>query len=409
VTGLSRQIFWGVYITNFVYFIGISHAGALIAAILRLAKAEWRRPITRAAELITVLALSFGVLNIVVDLGRPERVLNLIRYAQPLSPLVWDIVAVTVYLSASSFYLYLSLIPDIAYLRDRGTKPRWFYQSLALGWRGTERQLGFFKKSSGIMAILVIPVAVTVHTVISFIFAMTIQPMWHSAVLAPYFVVGAIYSGIACLIIAMAVVRFAFRLQNYVKPAHFNNLGILLLVMALLWLYFTLVEHLTAAYGGEPNHLVVFWSKLSGRYSLYFWAMALLCFGIPFVILCVRKFRTILGTSIASAAVLIGMWLERYTIIVPTLTTQRLALGRPLYFPTWVEWSILAGCLSFFVLLFILFTKLFPIISLLEIKEGRDEAVADFRVRLKSYFPAEAPGSSGIDNGGESQFNEHPS
>jgi molybdopterin-containing oxidoreductase family membrane subunit len=237
------------------------------------------------------------------------------------------------------------------------------------------------------MAVLVIPVAVTVHTVISFIFAMTIQPMWHSAVLAPYFVVGAIFSGIASLILVMTVVRYAYKLHDYVKPAHFNNLGILLLVMALLWLYFTITEHLTAFYGNEPVHMTVFWSKFTGEYAILFWPMFFLCFVIPFSILCVRKFRTIFGTTVASIAVLIGMWLERYTIIVPTLTSQRLAIGQPVYFPTWVEWSILAGSISFFILLFILFTKLFPIISVSEVREGKEEALSDFKSRLQAYFP----------------------
>ena len=387
VTGLSRQIFWGVYITNFVFFIGISHAGALIAAILRISHAEWRRPVTRAAEVITVLALSFGVLNIVFDLGRPDRIFNLVRYAQPRSPLIWDVVAVTLYLSASTFYLYLALIPDIAMLRDQGVKPRWFYQMLSMGWTGTEQQFRYFQKASFFMAIFVVPLAVTVHTVISFIFAMTIQPMWHTAILAPYFVTGAIFSGIAAIVLAMSVVRKAYHLEDYIRPAHFNNLGILLLVFTLLWLYFTITEYLTAFYGNEPVHMTIFMSKLTGEFAPHFWAMFLFCFAIPFPILCLKKTRTVLGTSVASVVVIIGMWLERYTIIVPTLTTQRLVTGNPAYFPTWVEWSILAGSVSLFILLFMVFTKIFPIISVLEIKEGKEEAVADFRERIKSYFP----------------------
>lgn len=389
VTGLSKQIFWGVYITNFVFFIGISHAGTLISAILRISKTEWRRPITRAAEVITVLALSFGVLNIIFDLGKPERILNIIRYPQFRSPLVWDTIAVMIYLTASCLYLYLALIPDIAYLRDLRAKPKWLYQMLSINWRGSERQLRFFKKGVGFMAVLVIPIAVTVHSVISFIFALTLQPMWHSAIFAPYFVTGAIFSGIASIILAMAVFRKAYRLQKYVKPAHFNNLGILLLIMALLWLYFTLSEYITALYGNDPSHMIVFWSKLKGEYSLLFWAMFFLCFGIPFSILCVKKFRTILGTSIASIAVLVGMWLERYTIIVPTLTSQRFSIGQPVYFPTWVEWSILAGSVAFFIFLFILFSKFFPIVSVSEIEEGREDAISDFKKRIRSYFPVQ--------------------
>jgi molybdopterin-containing oxidoreductase family membrane subunit len=193
VTGLARPIFWGVYITNFVFFIGISHAGTLISAILRLAKAEWRRSITRSAEVITVLVLFFGVGNILMDLGRPDRMLNIIRYSQFKSPLLWDVSSITVYLTASSIYLFLPLIPDIALLRDYGGKWKWFYRIFALGWSGTERQHRLLEKGIAFMAILVIPIAVSVHTVVSFVFAMTIQPMWHSAIFGPYFVAGAIF------------------------------------------------------------------------------------------------------------------------------------------------------------------------------------------------------------------------
>jgi Ni/Fe-hydrogenase subunit HybB-like protein len=195
VTGLSRQVFWGVYITNFVFFIGISHAGTLISAILRLTNAEWRRPITRVAELITVIVLFFGVGSILIDLGKPDRMLYVIRYAHFRSPLFWDVSCIAIYLTASSIYLYIALIPDIALLRDQGIRGTWFYRILALGWEGSERQRQFLEKGIGLMAILVIPIAVSVHTVVSFVFAMTIQPMWHSAIFAPYFVAGAIYSG----------------------------------------------------------------------------------------------------------------------------------------------------------------------------------------------------------------------
>ena len=225
VTGLARPIFWGVYITNFVFFIGISHAGTLISAILRLAKAEWRRSITRSAEVITVLVLFFGVGNILMDLGRPDRMLNIIQYPQFGSPLLWDVSSITVYFTSSSIYLYLPLIPDIALLRDHAGKWRWFYRILALGWKGTERQQRILEKAIAFMAILVIPVAISVHTVVSFVFAMTIQPMWHSAIFGPYFVAGAIFSGIAALIVAMNVIRRVYHLEDYLRPVHFNNLG----------------------------------------------------------------------------------------------------------------------------------------------------------------------------------------
>jgi len=387
VTGLARPVFWGVYITNFVFFIGISHAGTLISAILRLAKAEWRRSITRSAEVITVLVLFFGVGNILMDLGRPDRMLNIIRYPRFQSPLLWDVSSITVYLTASSIYLYLPLIPDIAILRDHGGKWQWFYRIFALGWKGTEKQHYWLEKGISIMAIIVIPVAVSVHTVVSFVFAMTIQPMWHSAIFGPYFVAGAIFSGIAALIVAMNLIRKVYHLEDYLRPVHFNNLGILLLVMTLLWFYFTFTEYLTVYYGAEPLHMNIFWSKFTGRFAPYFWGMFLFCFVIPLPILSFKKTRTPLGTLIASLSVIIGMWLERYIIVVPTLTNPRLPNEQIIYSPTWVEWSILAGCISFFILLYMLFTKIFPIVSIWEVKEGREKSMAEVQERIKTYLP----------------------
>jgi Ni/Fe-hydrogenase subunit HybB-like protein len=387
ITGLVRPIFWGVYITNFVFFIGISHAGTLISAILRLAKAEWRRSITRSAEVITVLVLFFGVGNILMDLGSPNRALNIIFHAQFRSPLLWDVSSITVYLAASSIYLFLPLIPDIALLRDHGGKWEWFYRIFALGWKGTERQHRLLEKGIAVMAILVIPIAVSVHTVVSFVFAMTIQPMWHSAIFGPYFVAGAIFSGIAALIVAMNVIRKVYHLEDYLRPVHFNNLGILLLVMTLLWFYFTFAEYITVYYGGEPLHMTIFWSKFTGRFAPYFWAMVLFCFVIPLPLLSFRKTRTPFGTLIASISVVIGMWLERFVIVVPTLTTPRLPNETVLYHPTWVEWSILAGSLSFFILLYMLFTKVFPIVSIWEVREGREKSIAEVRQRVQTYLP----------------------
>ena len=387
VTGLARPIFWGVYITNFVFFIGISHAGTLISAILRLAKAEWRRSITRSAEVITVLVLFFGVGNILMDLGRPDRMFNIIQFAQFRSPLLWDVSSITVYLTASSIYLFLPLIPDIALLRDYSGKRKLFYRIFALGWTGTESQHRLLEKGIAFMAILVIPVAVSVHTVVSFVFAMTIQPMWHSAIFGPYFVAGAIFSGIAGLIVAMNLIRKVYHLEDYLRPVHFNNLGILLLVMTLLWFYFTFTEYITVYYGGEPIHMTIFWSKFIGRFAPYFWGMFLFCFVIPLPLLSLRKTRTPLGTLIASISIIIGMWLERFVIVVPTLTNPRLPNETVIYSPTWVEWSVLAGCVSFFILLYMIFTKIFPIVSIWEVREGREKSMAEVQERIKTYLP----------------------
>jgi Ni/Fe-hydrogenase subunit HybB-like protein len=387
VTGLSRQIFWGVYITNFVFFIGISHAGTFISAILRIVKAEWRRPISRCSELTTVFILLFGVGSVLIDLGRPDRMLYAIRYAHFRSPLLWDVCSIATYLTVSSICLYLALIPDIALLRDLREKREWFYRILSLGWTGTERQHRRLEKAINSMSILVVPVMITVHTVVSFVFAMTIQPMWHSAIFGPYFVTGAIFSGVASVIVVMAVLRKAYHLENYIKPIHFNNLGILLLAMTLLWFYFTFTEYITVFYGNEPIHMAIFWSKLTGKFAPLFWFHFVLCFVIPLPTLALKRTRTIRGTLLASISIILGMWIERFVIIVPTLTKQRLPVEQAFYIPTWVEWSILAGCISFFMLLYALFTKLFPIVPIWEVREGRQKSIAEVGERIKTYLP----------------------
>ncbi len=398
VTGLNRPVYWGVYICNFVFFIGISHAGTLISAILRMCNAEWRRPITRSAEVITVMVLFFGVLNVVFDLGRPDRALNIVTSAQFSSPLLWDVTSITVYFLSSTTYLYLPLIPDIAILRDRFPKARWFYGPLALGWSGTDKQKHRLEKLIGIMAIIVLPVAVSVHTVVSWVFAMTVQPLWHSTIFGPYFVVGAIFSGIAALIIAMALLRKAYKLENYLKQVHFDYLGRLLLVMTALWFYFTFAEHLTAYYGGEPAHMAVLMEKVTGRYAPMFWTMVVCCFIIPMALLTRSKTRNVKGTVIASITITIGMWLERFTIVVPTLVNPRLPYQRGLYTPSWVEWSMLAGCMAMFILMYVLFTKIFPIISIWEVKEGIEEGSDDTYDRVVSYLPG--PEGKGTEAGG---------
>jgi len=388
VTGLNRPVFWGFYITNFVFFIGISHAGTLISAILRLCRAEWRRPITRMAEMITVLVLFFGLGSIILDLGRPDRALYVIFYGKINSPLIWDVMSISTYLTASTIYLYIPLIPDIALLRDR--VPGWrkrLYSILSLGWTGTARQHRRLEIAIAVLAILVIPIAVSVHTVVSWVFAMTVQPMWHSTIFGPYFVVGAIYSGIAALLIAMALIRRIYKLENYLKPIHFNYLGMLLFVMTLLWFYFTFAEYITTFYGSEPTEMAVFWAKITGEYAVYFWAMIVTDFLIPFAILCNRWTRTITGTVVASVSVVIGMWLERFTIVVPTLVNPRLPWDRGLYFPTWIEWSLTAAFFATFILLYMIFTKFFPIVSIWEVREGRERGLAEVEERIRSYLP----------------------
>ncbi len=375
-TGMGHPVSWSFYLVNFVFFIGISHAGTLISAILRITHAGWRTPITRAAEVVTVFALAAGPTNILFDLGRSIRFYWVAIHAQFESPLLWDFTCIMTYFVTCVLFLYVLMIPDIALLRERFPGRRWFYNLLSLGWKGTGRQEQILRKTSTFLCIAVIPIAVSVHTVVSWVFGMQTQPMWHSTIFGPYFVAGAIYSGIAAIIIVAAVLRKVYHLEEYLQPIHFNNLGILLLTMALLWFYFTLAEYLTTFYGGGVDERAVFWVKLTGGYWPFFWLMVLCCFVIPFPILAVRRTRTILGTTIASIAVLVGMWLERYLIIIPTLTEPRLPYARGSYAPSWVEWSMMAGLSAGFILALVLFSKLFPIISIWEMEKEEKEKEA---------------------------------
>jgi molybdopterin-containing oxidoreductase family membrane subunit len=397
VTGLNSRISWGFYIVNFVFFIGISHAGTLISAILRLSQAEWRRPITRMAEVITAIVLAIGGLHPILDLGRPDSMLNIFYYGRLQSPLLWDVTAITCYFTASTVYLYLPMIPDIARLRDMGVRPRWLYAFLSWGWQGTEKQKHVLEKALTILMVLVIPIAISVHTVISFIFSMTLQPGWHSTIFGPYFVVGAIFSGIAALLIVMIVFRKLFHLEGYLKLIHFKYLSTLLLIMSFLWFYFTFSEYLTGFYGSEPTEMKTILYKFAGDYWPFFWGMVLCNFVIPVIILSFKKLRTIKGIFIASFAVVIGMWLERLNIVVPSLTIPRLNYAPQVYIPSPVEWALFLGGIAAFALAFLLFSRFFPIMSVWEIKEGREEPKL-VKERIDSYQPDPAPaGAAGTE------------
>jgi Ni/Fe-hydrogenase subunit HybB-like protein len=378
ITGINNPIFWAFYITNFVFWIGISHAGTLISAILRLVNAGWRRPVTRCAEVITAFALMIGALFPIIHLGRPWLFFWLMPYPSERqiwpnfrSPLVWDFFAITTYLTGSVLFLVLPMIPDFALVRDRTTGLRHrIYGVLALGWQGTPKQWHRLESAMQIMAIAIIPVAVSVHTIVSFDFSMAPVPMWHSTMFGPYFVAGAIFSGIAGLIIAMAALRKFLHLEEYLHPVHFQNLGKLLLLMSLLWAYFVFAERLTIWYGNEPSEIAVMYVTQKGSFAPLYWTMVACNFVIPFTILSLRKLRTIPGCVIASFGVLIGMWLERFLIVVPSLGHKYLPYSWGVYRPQPVEIMITISTFAAMSLLYVLFSKFVPIISIWEMKAG---------------------------------------
>ncbi len=378
VSGIRWPIFWAFYVTNFVFWIGISHAGTLISAILRLVNAGWRRPVTRCAEVITVFALMIGAMFPIIHLGRPWLFFWLVPYPSQRgiwpnfrSPLVWDFFAINTYLTGSLLFLLLPMIPDFALVRDKTTGwRRRIYGVLALGWQGTPKQWHRLEAAMQIMAIAIIPVAVSVHTIVSFDFSMAPVPMWHSTMFGPYFVAGAIFSGIAALIIAMAVLRHFLHLEEYLHPVHFQNLGKLLLMMSLLWTYFVFSERLTIWYGNESAEVAVFQVTQRGTFAPLYWTMVVCNFVVPFSILSLRKLRTIAGCVIASSTVLVGMWLERFLIIVPSLGHKYLPYSWGTYRPRPVEIIITVSTFAAMGLLYVLFAKLVPIISIWELKVG---------------------------------------
>jgi molybdopterin-containing oxidoreductase family membrane subunit len=379
VAGIKWPVYWAFYVTNFVFWIGISHAGTLISAILRLVNATWRRPVTRCAEVITVFALMIGAMFPIIHLGRPWLFFWLMPYPSERqiwpnfrSPLVWDFFAISTYLTGSTLFLLLPTIPDFALMRDRTTGLRKrIYGALSLGWQGTTKQWHRLESAMQIMAIAIVPVAVSVHTIVSFDFSMAPVPMWHSTIFGPYFVAGAIFSGIAALILAMAVLRKVLHLEEYLHPVHFQNLGKLLLMMSLLWGYFMFAERLTVWYGNEPSEMAVFWSTQTGAYAPLFWTMVFCNFVIPFPLLAIRRLRTITGTVIASLTIIVGMWLERFLIIVPSLANKNLPYSWGFYRPQPVEIMITIATFAAMALLYVLFSKAVPIISIWELKVGK--------------------------------------
>jgi len=384
LTGINMPVYWAFYVTNFVFWIGISHAGTLISAILRLVNAGWRRPVTRCAEVITVFALMIGAMFPIIHLGRPWLFFWLVPYPSERriwpnfrSPLVWDFFAISTYLTGSLLFLFLPMIPDFALVRDRSTGVRRrAYGVLALGWRGTTRQWHRLESAMQIMAIAIIPVAVSVHTIVSFDFSMAPVPMWHSTMFGPYFVAGAIFSGIAALIVAMAALRKFLHLEAYLHPVHFQNLGKLLLMMSLLWAYFVFAERLTTWYGNDSAEINVFYVTQRGSFAPLYWTMVVCNFLLPLTILSIKRLRTIAGCVTAAVSVCIGMWLERFLIIVPSLSHKYLTYTWGHYRPRPVEIMITISTFAAMTLLYTLFAKFVPIISIWELEAGEHHVPA---------------------------------
>jgi molybdopterin-containing oxidoreductase family membrane subunit len=377
VTGLNRPVMWGVMITLFVFWVGLSHSGTLISAILRITKTTWRAPVLRGAEAMTVLALFVGGLYPIIHLGRNWRFYYILPYPSERqlwpnfrSPLLWDAIAIFTYLTGSILFLYFGMIPDLAEARDRsqGWRKR-LYTFLAMGFRGTHHEWERYHVASTIFAVLIIPVAVSVHSIVSWDFAMALVPGWHSTIFAPYFVTGAIYSGIAGVISVMTVLRKAYGLERVLTDEHFDNLGKFLLTFTLTWGYFYFSDFLTTWYSRLPEDWQVIRSYF-GHYFPLFATMVTCNFLIPFPLLCLKQVRRSIPALFAvSVIVNIGMFAERLLIIIPSLARRNDPSVWQNYFPTWVEISYITASVALFALIYMLFSKLLPIVAVTDIKE----------------------------------------
>ena len=379
VTGLNNRVFWGMYISNFIFFIGISYSGTLISAVLRLTQAGWRTPLTRMAEVITVVGIIVGFSMIVIDIGKPERILLVPFGGRLQSPLFWDFISVSTYLTGSLIFLYIPLIPDIAYLRDKfsGTLRGKLYTILALGWNGNKAQKKKLVRSISIMTIILVPIAITCHTVIAFIFAVTFRVGWHSTIFGPYFVIGAVYSGIAAIIIAVGVLRKIYHFESLITYKQFRNLGYLLFVFFLMYLYFTITEYFTSFYRGALEDMELLGALFLGSYALYFWLFIVLGMIVPGIMILVASIKYeseyAVWTMVAASMLVVGgMWLKRFIIVVPALARPFVLQSWTIYNPSPVEWAITIAASAGFILFYAIFAKLFPLISLWEMHEEEE-------------------------------------
>ena len=383
VTGLNRPVMWGFFITNFVFWIGISHAGVMLSAILRLSKAEWRRPATRAAEVLTVFSLMTAMLMPLIHTGRPWRIAYWVFpydwargiYPNVRSALIWDPSAVFTYLSCSIMFVYVALIPDLAVIRDRSSGiRRQIYSILCLGWRGNTRQWKLQLIAGILLSALILPVFVSVHSIVSWDFGVAMAATtWHSTIFAPYFVIGAVHSGVAAVVIVMALMRWIFGWRDYIRPEHFDALGRLLIVVATGWFFFFVLEFIFGMYGQEKDELAVKTMLTEGYpwFHLFLVFIATTYF-IPVSMWLFRSVRRNPWLMLASCVfVNIGMWLERLLIIVPGLARkQPLDFSWTDYAPSAVEITIIGGTFALVCMLLLLFAKAIPLIPLYDIKEG---------------------------------------
>jgi len=375
VTGLRDYISWGMYISNFVFFVASSLIGMLISAVLGLAGVKWITPLTRIAEIIALAFAAVAGLIIVSDMGRPDRLIYVFTHARLQSPILWDITVVTTYVVISALLLYLPMIPDIAICHQRlQNAPKWqrlTYKILSLNWTGNAQQVQIIEKSVRILLILIVPVALAIHTVTSWLFASTTRAGWNSSIFGPYFVTGAFVAGAAAVIIAMYFFRSNYKLKEYITDEHFDKMGKLLVLVSLVYLYFNINEFLVPAYKLEKAEARHLYELFAGRYAIMFWMAQIFGLILPTILLLFKQMRRAFPLLLIAVSVFIASWFKRYLIVVPTqghpfLPIQNVPESFKFYTPTIIETAITLASFILVLIIITILSKIFPVIPVLE-------------------------------------------
>ena len=376
-SGNNRNAVWSTYLANFIFWIGLSHSGTLLSAVLHITQSEWRKAIYRSAEAMTLFSLVTAALFIMVHVGRiwfvhwtvpiPNQMEMLPNFR---SPLMFDVMAIATYLTASSIFIYMGSLPDFAAVRDasEGLR-RKIYTIMCFGWRGTAKQWHTLHWAYTFFAVFIIPLAVSVHSIVSWDFALSIVPGMHQTIFAPYFVTGAIYSGTAGIVSVMYMLRKYMHLERYIRQIHVVNLGKLLIVLSLLWTYINILEVFTGWYSGTSFEYEQLKFKLFGFYAPLYWEMVTFCALVPLLIFFKRIRESWNMMFVISILVNIGMFTERFLIVATTQPRKFLPDAFGFYIPSIVEISIAIGSFAVFTTLFLIFVKVFPCVSIYEVKE----------------------------------------
>lgn len=373
VTNMRDYALWGIYISNFVFFIATSFVGSVTVAILRLTHNEWRTPLVRIAEIISLAAIVMAGLTIMIDMGRPDRLLNLFIHARLQSPITWDVIIVPTYIVFSFLFLYFPLLPDLAILKKyhKGKSPflsKW-YGKLALNWTGSRSQKVIQQYSIKIIAVMIIPIAILLQTIDAWLFSTTYRVGWDSTNMGAYFISGAFVAGVGALITVVYIVRKVRKLENYITDFHFDKLGKFLGLACLTYLYFNINEYLLPVFTAPVEEDIHLNTLVSGEYAGLFWFAQVVGLILPMIIILFKKGRKPLPMLIVGIMVVIGSWWKRFVIITPTLLHPFLPIeGVPEswhhYFPSTHEWLITAGTLAMALLIITFLIRFLPVIPI---------------------------------------------